>query len=183
MSTFARPAWTESYDTAHIASFTTCARWLLCALGQPGLFSQTVAVNYLYPNASTILESNPAQTITTDGATFNTFGAVLHTVVNSDIFVSSNQINAIVPYEVANLLNTGTGAKVTVVRGTVTSGPLVIGVTSTNPAIFSALQTGNEQGAILNQDFAVNSVNSPAPKGSFVSILRMNPFILWRVSA
>lgn len=94
---------------------------------------------------------------------FDTFPAPL-------IFVSSTQINAIVPYEIANLLNTGIGAKVTVVRGGLTSGPLVLGVAATNPAIFSALQTGNGQGAILNQNFSVNSATNPAAKGSFVSI-------------
>ena len=86
------------------------------------------------------------------------------------IFVSSAQINAIVPYEVASLLNTTTGTKVTVVRGAVTSSALVLGVTAASPAIFSTLQTGNGQGAILNQDLSVNTVTNPAAKGSVVLI-------------
>jgi trimeric autotransporter adhesin len=86
------------------------------------------------------------------------------------IFVSGTQINAIVPYDVASLLNTGVGTKVTVVRGGVSSTPVVVGVTSTNPAIFSATQTGMGQGAILNQNLSANSVNNPAAKGSFISI-------------
>jgi len=86
------------------------------------------------------------------------------------IFVSGGQINAIVPYEVASLLNTGIGTKVTVVRGGVASSQFVTGVTATSPAIFSSLQTGNGQGAILNQNLSANSVNNPAVKGTFVSI-------------
>ena len=86
------------------------------------------------------------------------------------IFVSATQINAIVPYEVANLLGTATGSKVTVVRGGVASTPLVVGVIATNPAIFSTLQTGNGQGAILNQDLSVNAATNPAAKGSVVLI-------------
>jgi uncharacterized protein (TIGR03437 family) len=86
------------------------------------------------------------------------------------IFVSANQINAIVPYEVASLLNTGIGTKVTVVRGGVTSAQFVVGVTATSPAIFSALQTGNGQGAILNQNLSANSVSNPEVRGRVVSI-------------
>lgn len=86
------------------------------------------------------------------------------------IFVSAGQINAIVPYEVASLLNTGIGTKVTVLRGGVASIQFVAGVTATSPAIFSALQTGNGQGAILNQNLSANSVSNPAVKGTFVSI-------------
>jgi len=86
------------------------------------------------------------------------------------IFVSFGQINAIVPYEVANLLNTGQGTRVTVVRGGVASSTFVSGVTATSPAIFSALQTGNGQGAILNQNLSPNSLGNPAVKGTFVSI-------------
>ncbi|HEY6390982.1 MAG TPA: hypothetical protein VIX89_06880, partial [Bryobacteraceae bacterium] len=86
------------------------------------------------------------------------------------IFVSFGQINAIVPYEVASLVNTGQGTKMTVVRGGVASNQVVLGLTATSPAIFSALQTGNGQGAILNQNLSPNSANNPAVKGTVVSI-------------
>ncbi len=86
------------------------------------------------------------------------------------IFVSALQINAIVPYEVASLLNTGIGTKVTVVRGGVASSQFIVGVAATSPAIFSTFQTGNGQGAILNQNLSANSVSNPAPKGTIVSI-------------
>jgi uncharacterized protein (TIGR03437 family) len=86
------------------------------------------------------------------------------------IFASGGQINAIVPYEVASLVNTGQGTKVTVVRNGVASSQVVLGLTATSPAIFSALQTGNGQGAILNQNLSPNSVSNPAAKGTVVSI-------------
>jgi len=86
------------------------------------------------------------------------------------IFVSGGQINAIVPYEVASLVGTGQGTKVTVVRNGVASNQVILGLTATSPAIFSSLQTGNGQGAILNQNLSANTVSNPAAKGSFVSI-------------
>jgi uncharacterized protein (TIGR03437 family) len=86
------------------------------------------------------------------------------------IFASGGQINAIVPYEVASQVGTGQGTKVTVVRNGVASSQVVLGLTATSPAIFSALQTGNGQGAILNQNLSPNSVSNPALKGTVVSI-------------
>jgi len=82
------------------------------------------------------------------------------------IYVSANQINAIVPYEVAPNAVTN----VRVIRGGVASAVTQLSVVATTPAIFSAAQTGNGQGAILNQNNSANSANNPAPKGSVVQI-------------
>lgn len=82
------------------------------------------------------------------------------------LYVSSSQINAIVPYEMAgqvaaNIVVTYTNSSSTVFQAK---------ITDTAPAIFSLSQGGNGQGAILNQNFSVNGSSNPAQKGSVVQI-------------
>jgi uncharacterized protein (TIGR03437 family) len=80
-------------------------------------------------------------------------------------YASANQINAGVPYEVS-----GQSSVTMVVNNNGTVSEATLSVVPTNPAIFSSTQTGNGQGAILNQDGTVNSANDPAAPGSVVSI-------------
>jgi uncharacterized protein (TIGR03437 family) len=82
------------------------------------------------------------------------------------LYASATQINAIVPYEVAGRVQTN----VTVLYLGNASNALTLGVVAANPGIFSLTETGNGPGAILNQDYSVNSASNPAAKGSFVSI-------------
>ena len=82
------------------------------------------------------------------------------------LYVSAQQINAIVPYEIAGQTN----ANVVVAFGGSTSANLQTNVVATEPAIFSLSQGGNGQGAILNQDYSVNGANKPAAIGSVVQI-------------
>ena len=82
------------------------------------------------------------------------------------LFVSAQQINAIVPYEIAGQ----TSANVVVSFGGSTSANLQANVVATEPAIFSLSQGGNGQGAILNQDYSVNGTNKPAAIGSVIQI-------------
>ena len=81
-------------------------------------------------------------------------------------FVSANQINAIVPYEVAGRLSTN----LTVMRNGVVSSGISLQVIATSPAIFTLTQNGQGQGAILNQNGTVNGAANPAPKGSVIAI-------------
>ena len=81
-------------------------------------------------------------------------------------FVNATQINAIVPYEMAGRAN----ANVIVTRLGVPSPQFAVKVVDTAPAIFSMTQTGNGQGAILNQDNTVNGPNNPAATGSVIQI-------------
>jgi uncharacterized protein (TIGR03437 family) len=82
------------------------------------------------------------------------------------LFVQAGQINAIVPYEIAGK----SSSNVVVMRDGVPSTPLSLQVADTAPAIFSATQTGNGQGAILNGDSSSNGKNNPAAKGSVIQI-------------
>jgi uncharacterized protein (TIGR03437 family) len=81
-------------------------------------------------------------------------------------FVSTNQINAIVPYEVFG--NATTQLQIAS-QGQIVAG-LNLSTTSAAPAIFTVDATGAGQGAILNQDSSVNSPLNPASKGSVISI-------------
>jgi uncharacterized protein (TIGR03437 family) len=105
-------------------------------------------------------------------------GAVATTVSNTQvtfdgnpaplIYVSSNQVNAIVPYEITPGRGT---TNVVVSTGGMVSQSMQLQVAATAPGVFTAGQTGTGQGAILNQDnITPNSSSKPAPKGSVVVI-------------
>lgn len=95
------------------------------------------------------------------------------------IYVSSGQINAIVPYEIAGRVTTN----LVVMRNGAASVALPLRVADSVPAIFSATQTGNGQGAILNFNSSYNSAQNPAAKGSVIQIFAtgegaLNPPVL-----
>jgi uncharacterized protein (TIGR03437 family) len=114
------------------------------------------------PAIPATLQLTPAGKVaTTLGNTTVTFD----TVPAPLIYVSGSQINLIVPYQVSG--NPTTSVVFSSPAGTV---PVSLTVTASSPAIFSSGQGGSGQGAILNQDESYNSVSSPAPKGSVVSI-------------
>jgi len=71
-----------------------------------------------------------------------------------------------VPYEIAGSSVT----KVVVSRFGVASTPLSLPVAATAPAIFSANQSGNGQGAILKEDNSPNSPDNPASSGSVIQV-------------
>lgn len=82
------------------------------------------------------------------------------------LYAAPNQINAIVPYGVAGkaitqLIVAAQGQTIAAVAQ-----PVVVAA----PAIFALDSTGSGQGAILNQDSAVNSPSRPADKGSVIAI-------------
>jgi uncharacterized protein (TIGR03437 family) len=100
-----------------------------------------------------------ATTLGNTSVTFNGFAAPL-------IYVSPNQVNAIVPYEIAGL----TTANVVVSNGGAQSVAFVVTVTNTSPAIFTLTQNGTGQGAILNQDLSINGSTNAAARGSVIAI-------------
>lgn len=80
------------------------------------------------------------------------------------IYVSANQTSAIVPYAVAGKSSTQLQVQF---QGRV-SGAATLPVTAAAPALFSLSATGKGGGAILNQDFSVNTESNPADKGSII---------------
>ena len=100
-----------------------------------------------------------ATTLGTTSVTFNGVPAPL-------IYVSANQVNAIVPYQVAGL----SSATVVVMNNGSPSAAFQVQVSPTAPAIFAEGQNGSGQGAILNQDLTINSPANPAARGSVIAI-------------
>jgi len=82
------------------------------------------------------------------------------------VYASNGQVNAIVPYEVAQAQ---TANVVVVYRGNA-SAASPIAVSAVKPGIFTGSSSGHGQGAILNQDYGVNGPASPAQRGQYVII-------------
>jgi uncharacterized protein (TIGR03437 family) len=81
-------------------------------------------------------------------------------------YVSQTQLNAIVPYEVASQSSVNA---VVVYQGNA-SAPKQVAVAASKTAIFTSNASGHGQGAILNQDFSLNSSANPAPRGQYIFI-------------
>jgi uncharacterized protein (TIGR03437 family) len=81
-------------------------------------------------------------------------------------YVSSGQINAVVPYAI----NGQTNAHVQVDYNGQKSDSALIAVADTAPGVFTMAMHGRGQGAILNQDGTLNSPANPAERRSIVSI-------------
>ncbi len=82
------------------------------------------------------------------------------------VYTSATQVSAIVPYAVAGK----TSVKVAVEYSGVKSSTVEMAVAGTAPAIFTISGSGSGQGAILNQDYSVNSTASPARRGQVIQI-------------
>jgi len=80
------------------------------------------------------------------------------------VYVTATQLSAIVPYEVAG----ETSTSVQLVFNGQTSAPLSIPVVAAAPGLFSANESGQGQGAILNQDGSYNSDSNPAHPGDTI---------------
>jgi uncharacterized protein (TIGR03437 family) len=79
-------------------------------------------------------------------------------------YVSSTQINAVVPYEIQGLLSPVVEVKY---QGQTSNGfPLVPAAAA--PALFTFNGSGTGPAAALNQDDTYNAPNSPAPKGTYL---------------
>jgi uncharacterized protein (TIGR03437 family) len=81
------------------------------------------------------------------------------------VYISPTQINAVAPYELAPKV--GQIVYVQVVYNNIAGTAYPVRVSATNPGIF---YSAGGQGAILNQDFGVNSASNPTAKGSYISI-------------
>jgi uncharacterized protein (TIGR03437 family) len=81
-------------------------------------------------------------------------------------YAGSGQINAIVPYEVAG----SSSATVEVTYGGQPSNQPSVALAATAPSIFTQTGSGTGPGAILNQDFSLNTQANPAAAGSVVQI-------------
>jgi len=90
---------------------------------------------------------------------------LVNDVVAPLLYMDATQINAIAPYEIAN--NIGQSVTVQVNDNGAVSSSFNVNAVAASPAIFPL---GNGQGAILNQDYAVNGPDHPAAPGSYIFI-------------
>jgi hypothetical protein len=81
------------------------------------------------------------------------------------LYVGANQINAIVPFEVAGNSSTQIVATVNG-AASVASQPVVAAA----PGIFTVDLTGAGQAVVLNQDGTLNSSTNPAARGSVLTL-------------
>ena len=101
--------------------------------------------------------------------------------VNAPIIMfTSNQINAIVPYEVAQVLQTSnqTATIQAIVSTTPVGGLTTTAVTPVmtvtvlpeDPGVFTFTGLGQGQAAVLNQDYSINGTKNTAARGSTIQI-------------
>jgi uncharacterized protein (TIGR03437 family) len=82
------------------------------------------------------------------------------------IYARTDQTSVMVPYGVAGRTTTN----IRIVYTGVQSDAIPYNVVAAAPGIYTANSSGTGQGAILNQNFSVNSSANPAAKGSVVTI-------------
>jgi uncharacterized protein (TIGR03437 family) len=104
------------------------------------------------------------------------FGSPVTAVAAPIIITSSNQVNCIVPVEVAAAIGSPSpNATVLVVNGGVATAAFPLTVVAEDPGVFTFGGLGQGQGAILNYEtatgsYVINGSKAAAPKGSAVSI-------------
>lgn len=82
------------------------------------------------------------------------------------IAVANGQVNVMAPYGIAGRPTT----TIQVSYLSVSSAGIAYNVANTVPGIYTVNQSGSGQGAILDQDYSVNSATKPAAKGSVIAI-------------
>jgi uncharacterized protein (TIGR03437 family) len=82
------------------------------------------------------------------------------------LYVSSGQLAAVVPFEIAG----ATQAAVQVSYDNQTSTAETLAVAAAAPGVFTDNASGSGQGAILNQDYGLNSTRNPAAPGSIIMV-------------
>jgi len=87
------------------------------------------------------------------------------------LFAGQGQVNTIVPFEVAGQQHTVMQYQYTASGETTTfSNSVTLPVAAAAPAVFSLDESGSGPGAILNEDYSVNSASNPAAAGTVIQI-------------
>lgn len=96
------------------------------------------------------------------------------------VMFTSNQINAIVPYEVEQVLQTSNQTASIQVQVTTTANGVIGAPVSTpsmtvtvmpeDPGVFTFAGEGQGQAAVLNQDYSINGTKNAAARGSTIQI-------------
>jgi trimeric autotransporter adhesin len=182
----------QSAYTAADGKFTTPATLTIYAnSGQPGTFRGAITIQTTN-NSVTVpvtLDATPSPTkppqiasvvnaasglpgALAPGEIFSLFGLgvggtlLVNGVPAPLLYTSSGQVNAVVPFEAG----TSGIAKVKIAVAGVSSAEWGIPLAPAAPAIFTLNASGAGPGAVLNQDYSVNSAANPAAHGSIIQI-------------
>ena len=149
------------------------------AVGSPGVLAVVSAANYagngVAPGEIVLLYGTglgPATLqsfLLTNNSIPTTLGGtrvLFDNVAAPIIYTSTNQVAVVAPF---NLVGKAT-VRVVVEQNGVPSAVLLIPVRVSRPAIFTTDSSGNGAGAILNQDFTVNTAANPADRSTVVSL-------------
>jgi len=82
------------------------------------------------------------------------------------VYVTANQVSAIVPYEVAGQQTT----QMSVVNNGQATASLSVPVTAVAPGLFTSHSSGSGPAAAVNQDYSINGPGAGAPAGSILSL-------------
>jgi uncharacterized protein (TIGR03437 family) len=82
------------------------------------------------------------------------------------LYAGANQLNAIVPFG----LDVTQPVLVQLQNGATTAGTATVNTAAVGPALFTLSSGGAGPGAILNQDYSVNSASNPALRGSYIML-------------
>jgi uncharacterized protein (TIGR03437 family) len=155
------------------APLPTISAVINAASGASGPVSPGEIVSIFAPASNPIGPSTPVGlTLDSNGNVSTTLGGVqvLFSGVPAPLtFVSSTQINAVVPYQVAGLFQPFVQVKYLGQN----SNSFSVSTTSTAPGIFTQNASGTGPGAVLNQDFSTNGTaagTKPATKGSTIQV-------------
>jgi uncharacterized protein (TIGR03437 family) len=146
---FAEPPW---FDAGHVANAASFAGGAIAAGEIVTIYGFSLGPKVLktYTISGGKLDSYLGRTrVTFDG------------VPAPVIYASWGQTSVVVPYAVAGRRTT----EVVVEYKGRKSSPVVLDVADSAPGIFTAANTGSGQGAILLENFTVNSAANPVPKG------------------
>ena len=108
----------------------------------------------------------PGEIVTLIGTALDGTGVLFDGTLAPLLYAAPDQVNTIVPYG----LHGKTSATLQVTQRGQPVAELLIPVTDTAPAIFTLDGSGVGPGAILNQDYSVNSPSEPAERGSVIMI-------------
>jgi uncharacterized protein (TIGR03437 family) len=110
--------------------------------------------------------TTPTGTITSFPTTLGNTQVFFDSIAAPVIYASAGQTSVMVPYGVAGRQTTN----IRVVYSGVQGDAIPYNVIAAGPGIYTANSSGTGQGAILNQDFSVNSGSKPAAKNSVVTV-------------
>jgi uncharacterized protein (TIGR03437 family) len=144
---------------AHITAVVNAANWQSGAVC-PGEIVTIAGTNLGPPTPSSLMLDDSGRVFTA----LNGVRVLFNNIEAPQTYVSSGQINAVVPYEIAGI----TAASIQVQVAGQASAGFPITVAAGAPAVFTVDGSGSGPAAALNQDGSYNTPSRPAAKGSVI---------------